>query len=838
QRILATLFRTSLFQRIQARFAEMERTAKASAIDAGTQRATLLGEAGAATPEAAAERAAQHGVAQDEASRAAVLATEGAHTASAELAGGRRNGERLKAAAEAETELAAREEERPAMEVERQRLDAARRAQALAGEEATLRAAQLAAAMAEVRATKAKSAAENAEARLATACQILGDEAVRAAALEEATRQRHDFEQLLLRAATLGESAHTLREAEGALFRARTLREQSRAAHEGTREKARHAAAARQEAAILADQLEPLRAAMVQAALQARDALALRNADQTVRATEQALTKAQGAASTAEEELRRATVARAAADTEAWAAAASELAEHLHEGEPCAVCGSPHHPSPAVPAAQSGEDRAAAAVLEESSRAAHLDTHGKLIHAQAAVQSAQEQLADLASRVAQAGPVAKDAVATTEAAFRAAEAAKSRLPTLNAALTGADAACLAAESALTEQEVAHQQAQAKATSADAAHATRLEGVPPEARDQEALDRSVAAARSELTALTTALTRDREEATAASAALLGARSAAETATGEAAEAQRARTDAEAWLLAACQAADFADLAAHAAARMAPPAMKALATKWETFGQKLEVARAARHSTALDIAGLSTPELPALEAAAAVAQEVARTATELEGAARERATQSAGLLQRIQAADQAYAEARERHALLDNLARQTSGKNARRMDFEGFVLASLLDEALAAANAHLYRMMAGRYRLARRDDPSRGNVAVGLDIEVFDEHTGQPRPAGTLSGGEGFCAALALALGLAETVQAHAGARPVDTLLIDEGFGSLDEEALDKAMEVLSGLHGGSRLVGIISHVPELKTRIPARLEVTPGLRGSTARFVVG
>jgi exonuclease SbcC len=84
---------------------------------------------------------------------------------------------------------------------------------------------------------------------------------------------------------------------------------------------------------------------------------------------------------------------------------------------------------------------------------------------------------------------------------------------------------------------------------------------------------------------------------------------------------------------------------------------------------------------------------------------------------------------------------------------------------------------------------------------------------------------------------MALGLAETVQAHAGARPVDALLIDEGFGSLDEEALDKAMEVLDGLQGGNRIIGIISHVGDLRSRVPARLEVKPGVRGSTASFVI-
>jgi exonuclease SbcC len=152
--------------------------------------------------------------------------------------------------------------------------------------------------------------------------------------------------------------------------------------------------------------------------------------------------------------------------------------------------------------------------------------------------------------------------------------------------------------------------------------------------------------------------------------------------------------------------------------------------------------------------------------------------------------------------------------------------------------LLDEALAAANRRLRAMLQGRYALRRVEEPERRNAAVGLDIEVLDEWTGQVRPAGTLSGGEGFCAALALALGLADTVQAHAGARRIDALFIDEGFGTLDPEALETAIGVLDGLQGQDRMVGIISHVPELRARVPARLEVEPGRRGSTARFRLG
>ncbi len=836
QKILATLFRTALYKRIQAGFAEMEAKAKAAANEARTQRETLLAEARAETPEAAAASAANHVAALEEAMRQAAGATALAQAAAATVAEGRRGAERLKAAAEAATALATQEAEIPAMTAERARLDAARRAQGLAGEEATLRATRDAAQDAAARAQAAQEDAGKAQARGTAATRALGDEAARALELERARRQLHELETLRERAAALGESARLAQEAEAALARATAARDAARARLEAARAQAEAAATARQAAAMLAAQLAPRRAAMSQAAQQAKDAAALTEAEASLAAAHAALAQAEAEAAKASATRDQAQAARAAADEAAWAAAAGELALQLHAGEPCAVCGSTHHPHPATPAATTGEDRAAAARREEAARAAHLAASTRLTRAQGEVQSAITRRDDLARRLAE--PLAEGALAATKAAFQAAEHAATRLPALDTALAQAEAARHSAEVALNAQEVARATAQEAATSALAAHATRLESVPPEARDAKALASTLANARAKLATLATGLERDRKEQAAAGAALQAAKATAAAAVTSADAAQVALDAGKARMRAACAAAGFADLAAYAEARLAPAAMEALAARIADFNLRLEMARAAALRTARDVEGLAAPDLAALEGAALAAQEAARAATVLEGEARAHAEQYAGLAQRIQAADAAFAAARQHHALLDTLRRQTRGENPRRMDFEGFVLASLLDEALAAANAHLHRMMAGRYHLTRREDPSRANIAIGLDIEVFDEHTGQSRPAGTLSGGEGFCAALALALGLAETVQAHAGARPVDTLLIDEGFGSLDEEALDKAMEVLAGLQGGSRLVGIISHVAELKTRIPARLEVTPGLRGSSARFVLG
>jgi DNA repair protein SbcC/Rad50 len=149
----------------------------------------------------------------------------------------------------------------------------------------------------------------------------------------------------------------------------------------------------------------------------------------------------------------------------------------------------------------------------------------------------------------------------------------------------------------------------------------------------------------------------------------------------------------------------------------------------------------------------------------------------------------------------------------------------------VLAARLEQVAAAASERLVRMSGGRYTLVHTDEGA-GRGRAGLGLRVVDAWTGVERDTTTLSGGESFFASLALALGLADVVTAEAGGAGIDTLFVDEGFGSLDEDTLDEVMDVLDGLRAGGRVVGVVSHVPELRQRISTQLHVHKGRRGST------
>lgn len=191
------------------------------------------------------------------------------------------------------------------------------------------------------------------------------------------------------------------------------------------------------------------------------------------------------------------------------------------------------------------------------------------------------------------------------------------------------------------------------------------------------------------------------------------------------------------------------------------------------------------------------------------------------------------------DLAMGEARNEVEFLSRLNDLANGgeQGFKNVTFERYVLGAILDEVVYAANLRLQKMSRSRYSLERSDYTGGGRGKQGLDLAVMDAFTGQSRPANTLSGGETFLASMALALGLADVIQSYAGGIHMDTMFIDEGFGTLDPDTLELAMETLVQLQSSGRLIGMISHVPELKTRIPAHLEVTRGDDGSTAKFII-
>ena len=179
----------------------------------------------------------------------------------------------------------------------------------------------------------------------------------------------------------------------------------------------------------------------------------------------------------------------------------------------------------------------------------------------------------------------------------------------------------------------------------------------------------------------------------------------------------------------------------------------------------------------------------------------------------------------------------YELLDRLSNLANGENAAggKLSFVRYVMGTTFREVIEKANMRLEIMSGGQYQLVHQMEASRRNAVAGLDIEVLDRNTGLQRESESLSGGEKFIVSLALALGLSDVVQSHSGGQALDALFIDEGFGTLDDDVLDKAISVLSGLSDNNRLVGVISHVDRLEESIPQKIVVKNGSRGSSLKI---
>lgn len=257
---------------------------------------------------------------------------------------------------------------------------------------------------------------------------------------------------------------------------------------------------------------------------------------------------------------------------------------------------------------------------------------------------------------------------------------------------------------------------------------------------------------------------------------------------------------------------------------------LSKQQATCADKQEAADKAREALQRFPEGSSLPPLTALRPLLEDLRKQSLHCSELLGtlsASRQNTSKSVDTAHELMKSSE---KAEQLYTRVARISRSLAGGNSRKMPILQYVLGIMLDEVLHSANQFFSRFSRGRYALRRMTVPKGGNALGGLDIEVLDASSMQARSIETLSGGEQFLASLSLAFGLSDVVQNHSGAVQLDSLFIDEGFGSLDSETLDVAMKALSAIQSSGRMIGIISHVSELRGRIGPRIEVTRDASG--------
>ncbi|WP_327247586.1 SMC family ATPase [Streptomyces sp. NBC_01320] len=513
---------------------------------------------------------------------------------------------------------------------------------------------------------------------------------------------------------------------------------------------------------------------------------------------------------------------------------AAELAAELVDGEACKVCGSGDHPEPAR-AADGHVDRAA----EETALAVYRRAEQARTEADRELGVVREKhAAERAAALPVVGTTADDAsdrgaAGTADDGPDAAEPAVVELEALVAELAAEHAhahrtaagmhaareALAVAEREQTERLEARQQAERRS----AARTSRREGID---REQAGLEAELTAARGE------------SGSVAAHAALLERRvallaDAAEAVRAEELAARRSK-EADGRLADAAFRAGFDTPEAAAATLLTDVEHRDIQHRIDGW-QAEAAAVAERLAEPETCAAAEHPEADpdAAQAAYDAAEARLRNAAATLAAARERCAELGRLSRRAGQDVRALGPLRDEYdrvARLAGLTAGTSADNERKMRLESYVLAARLEQVAAAATARLQRMSSGRYTLVHSDARTGGRRS-GLGLHVVDSWTGRERDTATLSGGETFFASLALALGLADVVTDEAGGVRLDTLFIDEGFGSLDEQTLDEVLDVLDSLRERDRSVGIVSHVGDLRRRIPAQLEVVKERHGS-------
>jgi len=514
--------------------------------------------------------------------------------------------------------------------------------------------------------------------------------------------------------------------------------------------------------------------------------------------------------------------------------AAGHLAARLAPGLPCPVCGSLEHPVLAPAAAAEGRT-AAESTLAAARKAAGV--------AQEVAAAAAARLAELERGLAERGAAAlRYAGAFTVAtAGEAARAAQERLSAAEAAL-GLEAArardvsrCrieldrlrkASDDATATESRLAAEFSAAGASAAEAAASAGAADPRPLAEALRQRREGSSTERTRLEAELAAWKKARGEAVAR----------VSEATRRLERAQAVLLDAEAHAASAIAAAGFASEEDWSAASLSGADLAAARARVATRAAAESSATARLQAAERSVQGIERPQPGAAQAALEVASaNFAQARLRVDEAARIERELASGL-EALCTVREERAALRVRGDRLVAMSKLLNGQTGgRHLSFKIFTLASYFSRVVACASVRLRDMSDGRYDLRVSEGQAAGRGHVGLDLEVLDSFTGVARPASSLSGGEKFLASISLALGLSDVIVARAAGGALDSIFIDEGFGSLDDETLDRAMAALDRVRG-ERVIGIVSHVAELRNRVPARIEVSKSNIGSTLRIV--
>ncbi|WP_416952333.1 AAA family ATPase [Nocardioides sp. T5] len=487
---------------------------------------------------------------------------------------------------------------------------------------------------------------------------------------------------------------------------------------------------------------------------------------------------------------------------------AAEIARKLAVGACCPVCGSADHPSPAAPASGAPD--------EATERDARREVDDLEVVVEAHAQQVRGLETRLATARAEAGDTIDRLVAAEADVLTRAAAARAAAATVAPLVARHDALLLERDD-LARQRDALTSSAAQLDTETAVLDARLEALAEQVR---------------------AVVPDDADLDALTAHHQQVEDLARRCTDTAADLRRARTTAESTQQAADRAAADAGFVSSTEAAAAWLSDADLAALLATIDRhERELARTAELLGDDDLvraAAAPAPDLVMLADAHRRAEEAAAAARHRDLALRERVHRLGGLTGEVRSALDAWAPVRSDLDLVADLAALVEGKhpdNRHQMRLSAYVLAHRLGQVVEAANLRLSTMSDRRYSLVHTGQRGAGETRGGLSLLVRDDWTGDSRDPATLSGGETFVVSLALALGLADVITQEAGGADLDTLFVDEGFGSLDAETLEDVMDTLDTLRDGGRVVGVVSHVPELQTRIPTQLRVHRGRTGS-------